>query len=260
MIPILLTATVNPHGMKGASFSVEERARMYAEAVAFYLQKLPAAHSIVFAENSGSIESVKTKVDDIRVEWLDVSNADYDINRGKGYNETILISQAVTKSKCIAQSRCFFKITGRLKLLNINSMLKECSRDNKLRFIADCKDHGVYDFLHLPINGHAGECRYWFATVSFFRAEMFPMLDCMNDYTNPPFLAEDAMLSVCRKVRNHAHCKDRFKAQAFISGKGGHSLGNGLSFFYSTDNDSAILRFKSGFRQLLRWMMPFWKC
>lgn len=256
MIPVLLTATVNPHGMKGANFSVEERAHMYAEAISFYLQELPEYYSIVFAENSGSLELVRTMVDDRRVEWLDVSDAGYDISRGKGYNETVLISQAVVRSKCIAQRSCFFKITGRLKLLNINSMLKECARHKKLYFLADCKDHELYDFLHIPINGHVGECRYWFATVPFFQAEMLPMLGRMNDYTTPSYLAEDAMLAVCRKVRNLDHCKDRFKTQALISGKGGHSLGKGPSFFYSTDNDSFALRFKCMVRQLFRWLIP----
>ncbi len=41
-------------------------------------------------------------------------------------------------------------------------------------------------------------------------------------------------------------------------GAGGHSLGKGAAFFYSTDNDSAVMRFKRGVRQLLRWVLPWW--
>lgn len=257
MIPVLLTATVNPKGMQGASFSVEDRAQMYVEAVRFYVSK---GLLVVFAENSGQVDVVRKALPEAEVEWLDVSDADYDQARGKGYNETILIQKAIELSQSIQKSGCFFKVTGRLKVLNIDSLLQECTQRMPLKFLADCKDHGVYDALHMPINGHAGECRYWFATSDFFLTRMLPHLNRMNDYSNPPFLAEDAMLAVCRETRGQSGCKDRFRTQARISGRGGHNLGKGLSFFYSTDNDSIALRFKCGLRQVLRLVLPFWRC
>jgi len=296
MIPILLTATVNPNGMVGANFSVEERAAQYVEAVSFYLKK---GMKVVFAENSGSIAAVKRHFADATdVEWVDVSAAPYDQSRGKGYNETIAIHEAIAASKMIREAGCFFKITGRLKLINIAKLLKECSVDNdtrcydtagglrygqkaydndtlrykyenceaeqkqkhELRFLADCKDHRVYEWLHMPINGHAGECRYWFATTQFFVEVMWKYHDRLNDYEPNVFLAEDAMLAVCRETRGWAGCHDRFRTQARISGRGGHDLGKGLSFFYSTDNDSWALKVKCALRQLLRYIMPFWRC
>lgn len=257
MIPILLTATVDPKGMQGANFSVDDRVQMYVEAVRFYVSK---GLSVVFAENSGRVDVVRKALPEAGIEWLDVSGAEYDQARGKGYNETILIKKAVEQSKSIQESGCFFKVTGRLKVLNIDSLLRECSKRMPLQFLADCKDHAVYDVLHMPINGHAGECRYWFATSDFFMTRMLPHVNCMNDYSDPPFLAEDAMLAVCRESRGQSGCKDRFRTQARISGKGGHDLGKGLSFFYSTDNDSMALRFKCGLRQVLRFILPFWRC
>ncbi|MBR0037930.1 MAG: hypothetical protein IJP70_09875 [Bacteroidales bacterium] len=262
MIPILLTATVNPNGMQGASFSVEERAQMYVEALRFYmgLSSFGKTFTLVFAENSGSLEAVKKAFDERSgIEWLDVSGSEYDQTRGKGYNETIIIQKAIERSDYIRQSGCFFKVTGRLKVLNIEKLLKECAEPG-LRFKADCKDHRVYELLHMPINGHSGECRYWFATADFFRQTMWKYLDRLNDYGEKMFLAEDAMLAVCRETRGQNGCKDRFRTQARISGRGGHNLGKGLSFFYSTDNDSFALKFKCFLRQLLRWFLPFWRC
>ena len=256
MIPLLLTATVNPNGMQGASFSVDERAQMYVEAVRFYLDK---GCKVVFAENSGCIDVVRHEVGSDDIEWLDVSGTEYVQHRGKGYNETLLIRKATLQSQLIAQSGCFFKVTGRLKVLNICALLEECQRRNRvssLQFLTDCKDHHLYDWLHMPINGHAGECRYWFASTHFFLTRMFPLLDRLDDYSEPPFLAEDAMLAVCRSSRGEAGCHDRFRTQARISGKGGHDLGRGLSFFYSTDNDSFALRLKCGIRQVFRWILP----
>lgn len=257
-IPILLTATVNPNGMQGASFSVEERISMYAEALRFYInQKLDVIGCIVFAENSGSVSLVRSRIDDPSIEWIDASGNEYDQTKGKGYNETILIRKTIQLSDSIQQAGCFFKITGRLKILNIGNMLDEVARRGMegLQFLADCKDHNLYTALHMPINGHAGECRYWFATIDFFESVMLKYLPRLNDY-QPLYLAEDAMLAVCRETRGTKGCYDRFRTQARISGKGGHDLGKGLSFFYSTDNDSVTLRFKCGLRQMLRWCLP----
>lgn len=303
MIPILLTATVNPKGMVGANFDPEERAQMYCEAMNFYLGK---GLNVVIAENSGAAESFKfqvpsskfqvpsskvqdqsskikvqgSKFNDQALEILDVSGDEYDQSRGKGYNETILIHKAILKSKLIQEAGCFFKITGRLKVLNIDKLIEEAEKfqvssfkfqvpnaisskikdqGSKLSFLADCKDHNIYEFLHMPINGHMGECRYWFASVDFFEQNMYPRYDELNDYDTPEkkkFLAEDLMLDICRKFRNTAGCRDRFRTQARISGRGGHNLGKGWSFFYSTDNDSLALKTKCAIRQMLRWIVP----
>lgn len=276
MIPILLTATVNPQGMKGANFDVSERIDMYVEALKFYAGK---GLSVVFAENSGWIDGITelrnygiTEGSLSNIEFLDVSGPEYNQSRGKGYNETILLHKAVMKSKKIQEAGCFFKITGRLKVLNIETLLREVLglsaelmfEQSKFqvpgfRFLADCKDHKVYEWLHMPINGHAGECRYWYASVEFFETMMWPRYDELNDYPPHVCLAEDLMLDVCRKTRGIVGCRDRFRTQARISGRGGHNLGKGWSFFYSTDNDSLALKTKCFLRQMLRWCMPWWR-
>lgn len=289
-IPLLLTATVNPQGMKGANFDPKEREAMYLDALKFYAEK---GLSVVFAENSdfltqnsqiiftqrskGTKKNTEFSYDTSlfeNVEFVDVSGPEYDQSRGKGYNETILLHKAVIKSKKIQEAGCFFKITGRLKVLNIEALLREVSSfkfhvsgsrlkgqelSSSLSFLADCKDHKVYEWLHMPINGHAGECRYWYASVEFFESMMWPRYDELNDYPPHICLAEDLMLDVCRKTRGMAGCRDRFRTQARISGRGGHNLGKGWSFFYSTDNDSLALKVKCGLRQVLRWVMPWWR-
>lgn len=256
MIPLLLTATVDPQGMKGAAFCPEERLAQYVEALRFYRKALPS-HPIVMGENSGYASSLaKIFSEDDRMEIVDASAAPYCQEKGKGYNEVLLLHETIGRSRMIATADCFFKVTGRLKVLNIGRLLAECDGQT---FRADCKDHEVYRWLHMPINGHVGECRYWYAQVPFFERHMAPRYQELNDYSEPPFLAEDLMLDVCRQSRGLAGCRDRFRTQARISGKGGHDLGKGASFFYSTDNDSLALRFKCGLRQLIRWFLPFWR-
>lgn len=270
-IPLLLTATINPNGMKGAKFAPEERLQMYVEAVSFYIGKLSeyaienGTQYIVFAENSGFDEvafvNMLKKRPNVEIEYLNIETEDFKIHLGKGYNEFLLLQKAIKKSKIIRKYGCFFKLTGRLKVLNITSLLCECYKRNEnigggLSFLADCKDHEFYEWLGMPINGHMGECRYWFASSAFFEQIISPKCCQLNDYSTPRFLAEDMMLIVCRETRGKRGCFDRFITQAQISGKGGHHLGNGLSFFYSTDNDSLALRLKCMLRQWLRWMFP----
>lgn len=278
-IPLLLTATVNPQGMQGAQFAPDDRAAMYVEAIRFYDTILPEGSPIIVAENSGCATLLKEKVGEsrCRIEFLELKDAaEYDQTRGKGYNETLLLTAALRHSRLMTEETAigFFKLTGRLKVLNIVALLQEClRRDEKcrkqavedgqgLQFLADCKDHNVYEWLRMPINGHAGECRYFFASKDFFERMMAPRYCEMYDYDDgkrPMRLAEDLMLDVCRKSRGMKGCHDRFSTQARISGRGGHNLGKGSSFFYSTDNDSFALRVKCGLRQCLRWLMPWWR-
>lgn len=270
-IPLLLTATINPNGMQGAKFAPEERLQMYVDALNFYIDKLSeyaknnGRQYIVFAENSGynreGLVNMLKIHPDVEIEYLNIGTEDFKIHLGKGYNEYLLLHKAINRSAIIQKYGCFFKLTGRLKVLNITSLLDECYKRNEkidggLSFLADCKDHKVYEWLGMPINGHMGECRYWFASSVFFEQMIFPKCDQLNDYSTPRYLAEDMMLVVCRESRGHRGCCDRFRTQARISGKGGHHLGKGLSFFYSTDNDSLALRFKCMLRQWLRWLLP----
>lgn len=51
-LPVLLTASVSTHGMKGACFSDEERENQYLSTLAYYLKAMPDQR-FVFAENSG---------------------------------------------------------------------------------------------------------------------------------------------------------------------------------------------------------------
>ena len=67
--------------MKGANFSVEERADQYVEAINFYLKK---QMKVVFAENSGCIDIVANHFAGAgnNVECVDVSGPEYDQSRG----------------------------------------------------------------------------------------------------------------------------------------------------------------------------------
>lgn len=55
---------------------------------------------------------------------------------GKGYGEGEIIKYSINNSKYLKNTRAFYKITGRLKISNINSIIKKSSKDNYfLRFL-----------------------------------------------------------------------------------------------------------------------------
>lgn len=155
MLPILMTASVSTRGMKGACFTDDERERMYLNALSYYLLALPDA-KIVFAENSGwNLEDFARKLpEECRrrlgdVEFISLPIDLFDNSRGKGYNETIIMHEAVLRSKFIGEAGQFFKVTGRYPIYNLGYFL--CKAEKALakgcEIYCDIKDHKLYDWL-----------------------------------------------------------------------------------------------------------------
>lgn len=267
MIPILLTASVDTRGMSGAKFAAQEREKMYVDTLNFYIDDLGKREGdfeLVFAENSGwnknSILSKLHSSKNVYIEYLAIDYTFFDQSKGKGFNEMLLLDIASEQSSAIQNYGAFFKLTGRFPILNLYDLLSEVEKrgGKTMQFYADCKDHKLYDWLHMPINGHAGECRYYAVSLTFWNKNFRNQYVKLDDFKGP--LIEDFFLSVMRKTKNTEGVNCRFRTQARFSGNGGHSLGKGLSFFYSTNNDSSVLRFKRWLRQMLRWCFPWWWC
>lgn len=267
MIPILLTASVDTRGMSGAKFAALEREKMYVDTLNYYIDDLgnrQGMYELVFAENSGwdkhSILSKLHSSESVYIEYLAIDYADFDQSKGKGFNEMLLIDKAIDMSSTIRDNGAFFKLTGRFPILNLYDLLKEVEKrgGKNMQLYADCKDHKLYDWLHMPINGHAGECRYYAVSLDFWNKHMNGRYVELDDYRGP--LIEDFFLQVMRSAKGQTGVTCRYRTQACFSGNGGHSLGKGLSFFYSTNNDSVMMKFKRGLRQCVRWILPWWWC
>ena len=265
--PLLLTASVDTRGMNGAMFSSVEREKMYVDTLNFYIDTLSSRYSevkIVFAENSGwNLEDIKkklTKKDNVEIEFVGLSPEMFDQSKGKSYNEMLMMDKAVETSALLRQSKGFFKLTGRFALKNIDRIIGELERrgGEGLAFFGDCKDHNVYDRLHMKINGHSGESRFYYVSKNFYDQWFVGRYATMNDYEEKT--VEAWLLEVMRSNRRRKDVVVRLRTQSHFTGKGAHSLGKGLAFFYSTDNDSPALTFKRRLRQVFRWVFPFWWC
>jgi hypothetical protein len=124
---ILLTACINPDGMSFTKLTnPDERKRQYADALLYYLThtSLP----IVFAENSNTdISHLFTdQFSGGRLEIL-TFQGNKNKTKGKGYGEAEIIEYAMNHSQMIDNTSCIIKITGRLIVENIQSIIDERS-------------------------------------------------------------------------------------------------------------------------------------
>ena len=195
-LPILMTASISTRGMKGANFSDAEREQMYLETIEFYIRDLLSqdkGRQIVFVENSGwNLDSFKAKIKSLpneQVEFISLNPSDFDVSKGKGYNELILINQTIDKSGILQGAGAFMKVTGRYPIYNIGYFLQKAEKyifEQGGQFYGDIKDHKVYDFLFpnntAKWNGHAAYTVLFATTISFYKEKLGPLYDRCNDY------------------------------------------------------------------------------
>lgn len=123
---LLLTGCINPQGMSYTSISnQEERRRQYEKAIHFYLDN--TSYDIVFVENSGTdiSDSFQKEKDSEKIEFLSF-NGNTNKTRGKGYGECEIIQYALNNSRLLklSKDKVIVKITGRLIIKNIKSLIK----------------------------------------------------------------------------------------------------------------------------------------
>ena len=129
-----MTASVSTRGMKGALYSDAQRELMYVDALTYYIQNLlpQGRYKIVFTENSGwdtkSLIEKLPRYNPSEIEFISLAPDDFDITKGKGYNEVLMINQAVGKSEFIKSAEGFFKVTGRYPVYNIKHFIDKASQ------------------------------------------------------------------------------------------------------------------------------------
>lgn len=259
-LPILMTASISTRGMKGACFTDKEREMMYANALSFYIMNLlgKKEQRIVFAENSGwDLHSLITKLpsfDHQQIEFISIPVEMFDISKGKGYNELLLINETLKRSSFIKESGAFFKVTGRYPIYNLGYFL-ECAgkriyRD-KMSLYADIKDHRLYDLLGLGWCGHAFECRLFGVENSYYLNNIAPLYVKCNDYTGD--LIENILFNY---VKRGGKISLRFKREPHFGGIEGSDISTWTG---TKEQDSLKGKFKRLVGNFFRKCMPwFW--
>lgn len=128
---IVMTATITPSsGMVNLQRrDPEVRLQDYCDALEFYL-KMPDEYvdRVLFLENSGSdlskLETLaKTIEHNKQVEFISFVG-EYDPKHGKGTGETQMLDYGLSHSRFLCETDIFWKVTGRLKVLNMAQLLK----------------------------------------------------------------------------------------------------------------------------------------
>ena len=120
---ILMTACVCPNGTAYTALQDSAiRKSQYLEAIDYYLQN--TAFKIVFCENSGVDlwDEILSEKKHARLEYITFNGNDYNKEFGKGYGESKIIQYAILNSQFLKNTSYIIKITGRVKVLNINDI------------------------------------------------------------------------------------------------------------------------------------------
>jgi hypothetical protein len=257
-----MTASVMTRGMKGACFTDEEREKMYLSTIHFYANKIlinvNVWAKIVFVDNSGwDLTKMQKQLPqyETSIEFIALNPNLFDISKGKGYNELLLINLAIKQSQFIRESQAFLKVTGRYPVYNILYFLDYFSKSfqfNSVDLYIDIKDHKLYDRLHLGWNGHSTDVRLFGASVSFYTANVADQYKSLNDYDG--HLLEGLMYDIVKPLIGNSGIICRFKKEPYYGGMEGSNV-NAISF--SKNQDSFKGKFKRFIGNFIRRFLPF---
>lgn len=177
---LLLTASINA---KLASpiytklINTEERLLQYKDTLKLYIRK-SNFETFIFCENTG-FDFCKDDLIELaqahnkRIEFLSfISDIEYVNKLGKGYGEGECIEYALKNSTYLQEdSTCFYKITGRLYIENINEIIKH-NKNGKNCFFTD------------GASSNSVRTVFFKAEVSFFTQNLISVYKKVNDSEN----------------------------------------------------------------------------
>lgn len=230
---LLLTACVNPGGMVYTSLqNIDERAGQYKAALKWYLANTDL--KIVFVENTMTDFSSEfcEYINSGRLEYITFDGNNFDRKLGKGYGEAMIIETALKNSAVISKADYLIKITGRLILGNLNTILKKHK---------PLSDDCVFANTGL-VNGHCYCLSSFFICPPLFLQNYFvPKKERINDAAGYFFehLLYNSLLWWLKDHNSHREFKVPFK---FIGSSG------------STNSQYSLEKF-SGFKAFRQYLM-----
>ena len=128
---LLLTACIKPNVTDYiATSNYMERQNMYINALNWYISN--TNFKIIFVENSGTDIKNAINVNSDRVEFLTFNSNPTIPERSRSYKEMEILEYAFENSKFLKNDELIIvKITGRLKLLNINAIINSLTKKSK---------------------------------------------------------------------------------------------------------------------------------
>lgn len=133
---LIITSTVNVNSGLTVLVDPQIRLQQYIESILFYLNS-SKVDKIIVCDNSGFNYSNIRIIDETasrnnkKIEFLSFKgNTNMIREFGKGFGEGEIISYAFNHSKLMVQDEAsFIKVTGRLRILNLDKILKELKQE-----------------------------------------------------------------------------------------------------------------------------------
>lgn len=181
------TITVSQHMKQVSLVDAEERKKQYLDCIQWMIEQR-FFKRIIFCENSGytgeGFENVcnLAKKNEIFFEYLSFTADEREtIKHGKGYGEAKILEYVMDHSQLIHCGEYFFKLTGRLKLRNMDRILKK----------QQLKKEYIYINRFFRHKTHYVDTRAFFMPVtvyeSFFRTSYLKCDDASGIYLERVF-------------------------------------------------------------------------
>jgi len=169
-LTILLTCCFNPDGMSFTKISDKSiRLQQYYDAFDFYLKE--TSYKILIVDNTLFEIDSKYKANE-RIEYLTFDGNNYNKKIGKGYGEALLIEYAMKNSQFLKKENSIIvKITGRLKILNIEKHLREFIKIGDLNCI----------YSDITWNKKYAYSYFFIANSRFIEKYLIPLKNLIND-------------------------------------------------------------------------------
>lgn len=131
--PLLLTGTIDSRPFDGDGIDLKYRLESYENSIKRYICDTKF-NPIVFIENSGydfEYEKYEKLAQEYgkQFEFINGTVCNKEVKEhGKGYGDSLLIYEGLTKSKLLANVENFYKITGRIFLMNSDEIISTFSK------------------------------------------------------------------------------------------------------------------------------------
>ena len=159
---------------------LEERLQQYLDSLEHAINHYSEVDSIVFCENTNykhdySDLQEKAKKRGKELEIL-TFQGDYETlqKKGKGYGEGEIIKYALNHSAILAKSDCFYKLTGRVVVENMNQIMRSTTAENAFIF-SPLHERNTYKYVRTL---------FYKVSTSFYKQTLIDAYLDVDDFRN----------------------------------------------------------------------------
>jgi hypothetical protein len=226
-VTLMLTAAIVPvPGMERVGLTrvdPRQREQDYVDALGYFVRNHPRIRRIVLVESSGApLDRLRRTAEDNPhgkdVEILGLDCNEYPSEYGGGYGEWRLMGQGLERSRLLADTRYFVKMTGRQWVLNATRIL--LALPESFDFAGDMLDTRLLPMLRRrPGRLETVDARFWVTTPDFFRQHILPL---PADHREGVWFVEYPMFHALRPLLRTHRIVTRFRYEPAYRGVAGH--------------------------------------